>query len=113
MYAFVDVEQYQVVGTGSTVKAAMSSYSTALGLDGQESSKLIGSETINGVIDAITSAVVDGNTCYYFTLEGSSQVYTAFIDVSEQLPFLKSGDSISITYADLEDSNVREVTQLN
>jgi hypothetical protein len=113
MYAFVDVEQYQVVGTGSTVKAAMSSYSTALGLDGQESSKLIGSETINGVIDAITSAVVDGNTCYYFTLQGSSQVYTAFIDVSEQLPFLKSGDSISITYADLEDSNVREVTQLN
>ena len=36
MYAFVDVEQYQVVGTGSTVKAAMTNYETALGIESGE-----------------------------------------------------------------------------
>ncbi|KIR01430.1 Cell shape-determining protein [Lachnospiraceae bacterium TWA4] len=112
MYAFVDVEQYQVVGTGSTVKDAMANYSKALGLDDSKTSKLVGNETIQGTIDAITSAVVEGNTCYYLTLKGSSQVYTVFIKVSEKLPFLKAGDQVSFTYATSEGSAVREITQI-
>ena len=112
MYAFVDVEQYQVVGTGTTVKAAMANYSTALGLDDDKTSQLIGNKTVEGVLDEIYSVVVDGNTYYYFTLKDDNQVYTASIKLSEKLPFLKSGDSITITYADIENQKTREITQL-
>lgn len=112
MYAFVDVEQYQVVGTGTTVKAAMANYSTALGLDDDKTSELIGNKTKEGIVDEIYSVVVDGNTYYYFKLKGDTQVYTASIKLSEKLPFLKSGDLVTITYADIENQKTREITQL-
>lgn len=111
MYAFVDVEQYQVVGTGASVKAAMASYSTALGLDDDKTSELIGNKTKEGVIDEIYSVVVDGNTYYYFKLKDDTQVYTASIKLSEKLPFLKTGDTVTITYADIENQKTREITQ--
>lgn len=111
MYAFVDVEQYQVVGTGATVKAAMANYSTALGLDDDKTSELIGNKTKEGVIDEIYSVVVDGNTYYYFKLKDDMQVYTASIKLSEKLPFLKAGDAVTITYADIENQKTREITQ--
>ena len=111
MYAFVDVEQYQVVGTGATVKAAMANYSTALGLDDDKTSELIGNKTKEGVIDEIYSVVVDGNTYYYFKLKDDTQVYTASIKLSEKLPFLKTGDTVTITYADIENQKTREITQ--
>lgn len=111
MYAFVDVEQYQVVGTGASVKAAMANYSTALGLDDDKTSELIGNKTKEGVIDEIYSVVVDGNTYYYFKLKDDTQVYTASIKLSEKLPFLKTGDTVTITYADIENQKTREITQ--
>ena len=64
---------------------------------------------ISGTVDAIESAVVGGNTCYYFTLKGSRQVYTAEISVSELLPFLKADEKVKFPYTD--DGNVRDVIE--
>ena len=36
MYAFVDVEQYQIVGTGQTIDEARKNYRTALNLEDVE-----------------------------------------------------------------------------
>lgn len=118
MYAFVDVEQYQVVGTGSTVKAAMDNYATALGIEsgelppeeesgntngnnntGEETEPLTPEASITGTIAAVSSAVINGNTRYYFLLEGSDDIYTASITVDSFLPFLKAGDSVTFEYA--------------
>jgi hypothetical protein len=122
MYAFVDVEQYQVVATGSTVKAAMANYAEILSEetdtqieveeDGTSSEEEEEADLVQtgGTITAISSVVVDGNTCYYFLLDDDSAVYTAFISVSEQLPFLQTGDQVEVSYK--EEGNTRSVTKL-
>lgn len=111
MYAFVDVKQYQIVGTGSTVDEAKRTYLTALDLEDPE--PLVPEEVLkkSGTIDAIADVVVSGNTCYYFTLNGSEDVYVVLITASDQLPFLQSGDRISFSYSEQDGArNVKEIT---
>lgn len=121
MYAFVDVEQYQIVGTGTTVKAAMANYATALGIEsgqidpdsvggGNNGTTGDGSVTVpdeiltpedstTGTIQAISQAVVGGNTRYYFVLDGQEVIYTASITLDPRLPFLKEGVTVTFEYA--------------
>ena len=94
MYAFVDVERYQVVGTGSTVEEARASYIKTLQ---DEADVIAGAQEVTGVIAEIHSAVLDGNTRYYFRLENSDAVYVAEIALSSRLPFLKAGDAVAMT----------------
>lgn len=105
MYAFVDVERYQIVGTGSSVADANASYVKAL--TAEEGVSAGTGQSAAGTVTQVTSAVVDGNTKYYFTLQGSDTVYIAPITVSNRLPFLKAGDSIKLTYSG--DESTREV----
>ena len=111
MYAFVDVEQYQIVGTGQTIDEAKSNYRKALNLEDVEVQELVHSTEISGTVASLASAVVSGNTCYYFTLEGDSQVYTASVDIHEKLPFMQPGAELSFSYA--EDGAVRRVTEVH
>lgn len=111
MYAFVDVEQYQIVGTGQTIDEAKSNYRKALNLEDVEVQEPVDSTEISGTVVSLASAVVSGNTCYYFTLEGDSQVYTASVDIHEKLPFMQPGAELSFSYA--EDGAVRRVTEVH
>ena len=111
MYAFVDVEQYQIVGTGATIDDARKNYRTALNLEDVEIGEPADMKEKDGTIDAVTDTVIAGNTCYYFTLKGSDTVYAAYVTIHESLPFLKSGDQITFTYT--EDDTPRQVTQIS
>ena len=121
MYAFVDVEQYQVVGTGTNVRLAMENYATALGIENgtldpnsnpgngenignnqtgtETETPLTPEASISGTISAVSSAVVGGNTRYYFLLDSGSEIYTASISLDPYLPFLKAGDTVTFDYA--------------
>ena len=96
MYAFVDVQQYQVVGTGSTVKEARKNYISKLSAEG-ESLNDANNETkqFTSTIKDIASAVVDGNTVYYILLD-DNRIYTAQISISDILPFLVAGDRVGV-----------------
>ena len=116
MYAFVDVQQYQIVGTGSTVADAQNAYIAALTNDDQveidegaiaESGIL---PSVDGQIEAIESVVFDGNTRYYFKLAGDPKIYIASISANENMPFLGPGSRVSVMYT--EKDNTREVTAL-
>ncbi len=112
MYAFVDVQKYQVVGTGSTVKEARKNYIDKLKNEADIEVESGGAPDddatveIQGTVINIESAVVDGNTVYYIMLD-NYKVYTASISVSDSLPFIASGDSLSIKAAD---KSVTELT---
>ncbi len=116
MYAFIDVEQYQIVGTGSTIDQAQENYITALASSNEvdvDENALAQTEdlpTATGKVVSAQPVVVDGNTVYYFMLEDDSNVYTATIDVNERLPFLGAGDTVSLTYT--EKDSVRNVSTL-
>ncbi len=103
MYAFVDMEQYQVVGIGATVDKAKQAYFEALN---GENIEVTPEETpeenktvISGKVNSLASAVIDGNTYYYIILENNENIYALPASLSQKLPFLKVGDSIEITEA--------------
>lgn len=97
MYAFVDVEQYQIVGTGQTIDEARRNYREALNLEDAEIALESADEPVSGTIEEIYAVVVSGNTVYYFTLTGDETIYTASITSNERLPFMKSGDRVKFT----------------
>lgn len=111
MYAFVDVEQYQVVGTGQTIDEARRNYRTALNLEDVELGTPADVIEKSGTVDAVADVVVSGTTCYYFTLTGSDTVYAVSVTSHEKLPFLSAGDKISFTYT--EDGTPRPVTAVS
>ena len=95
MYAFVDVNQYQIVGTGNSVEAAQSDYISKLKTENVSDN--IKPDTVDGIIEKINSAVIDGNTIYYIKLEGNDSIYTAKVTVSDILPFTENGASVTLT----------------
>lgn len=99
MYAFVDVQQYQIVGTGNTVEESRVDYLNKLKKNDVTLSEEK-NELISGKVALIGSAVVDGNTCYFVTLEGSDRVFILPVNLSDSLPFLKQGDSITVYYSE-------------
>ncbi len=117
MYAFIDVQQYQIVGTGSTVADAQTAYITALTKDAQvnlDQDVIANSGVVpktTGTIEAIETVVTDGNTRYYFKLVGDTNIYIAGISANQGLPFIKVGASVTITYT--EKGSVREVTSVS
>ena len=62
------------------------------------------------MITDLSSAVVDGNTRYYFRLDGGDALYSAPIQVSPALAFAKVGDTVQVTY--IEADGVCEVKTL-
>ena len=113
MYAYIDVQQYQIVGTGTTVEQAQANYVTALGNDSDidvDTSKVEQAEALeaSGTVEAVESVVKDGNSYYYFKLKGSDDIYVAAVSVSDTLPFVKAGDKIKVRYT--QNGTVRDVS---
>jgi hypothetical protein len=99
MYAYVDMAQYQIVGTGATVDKAKAAYLDLLSNENVEVSPDSDDvKTVEGTVTALASAVVDGNTRYYVCLNGGDDVYVLNAALSDRLPFLKAGDTVTITY---------------
>ncbi|MEG0664702.1 MAG: CvpA family protein, partial [Clostridia bacterium] len=96
MYAYVDVENYQIVGTGNNIDLARADYMSKLKL---EDVPVTPSEEkkINGTVEKISSAVVGGNTTYYIKLKDDETTYIIPITISNSLPFVKEGDLVEIT----------------
>ncbi len=97
MYAFVDVNQYQIVGTGNSVESARADYISKLKTENVTDITETQTNEITGVIEKINSAVVDGNTVYYLKLEEDEKVYTVLVTKSDLLPFATIGQSVKIT----------------
>ena len=100
MYAYVDMERYQIVGIGATLDKARAAYLEALEGENIELDKETTEETKivhTGIVSAISSAVIDGNTNYYIMLEGNEKIFVVPASMNNKLPFLKVGDRIAIT----------------
>ncbi len=97
MYAFVDVNQYQIVGTGNTVESARENYISKLKNENVTNVPDAPITDISGVIEKINSAVVDGNTVYYIKLADNQAVYTVDIKKSDLLPFATKGQTVKLS----------------
>ncbi len=109
MYAYVDVQRYQVVGTGSTVESAQADYISKLQSD-TEVDLTQNAATVTAVVRRVEEAVENGVTQYYLLLEGSDEVFIAPVTLSPSLPFVAEGDTVTLTYTAIPDSPARTVT---
>ena len=102
MYAMVNVQQYQIVATGASVEECQSNYYKLLRqnkLDTGEARILPADEdTVTGIVTALRSAVIDGTTMYYVTLDAGNTVYCISAGEVEKVILLNVGDRITITY---------------
>lgn len=109
MYAMVNVQQYQIVATGASVEECQSNYYKLLRqnkLDTGEAPILPADEdTVTGIVTALRSAVIDGTTMYYVTLDAGNTVYCISAGEVEKVILLNVGDRITITY---EPDSVRD-----
>ncbi len=99
MYGFVDVKDYQkVVVTDSSkgIIVAKDNYLKSIKAEVKDE-ELIKKDI---KIESITSAIINGYTNYYIVSE--NQKYKVSISVSDNLPFIKSGDTITIGISNTE-----------
>lgn len=100
-YAFVSLENYSIVGVGETVALAQTNYLQKLKQAGTNVSGGEGGvQELSGVITSISSAIVDGNSNYYFTIEGSDKLFISPVSQSSELVMTKIGQNIKVTYLD-------------
>ncbi|MGI6217560.1 MAG: Tat pathway signal sequence [Coriobacteriales bacterium] len=98
-YAMVDIQRYQNVAVGDTVSECQKSYKALLATNGvvDTSSSSTGALVATGTINTMTQAVVDGNSHFYITLEGDSNIYDVPISVIEVVAY-KEGSTITLQY---------------
>ena len=103
MYAMVNVQQYNIVETGSTVAECEANYRRALadsGLisDGDAEAVPSDQEEISGAIAEIRTAVLDGNSYYVLRLEGQDTFYAVTAAENPLAVILNAGDQVTIAY---------------
>ena len=99
-YAMVNVQQYTIVATGDTVAECEQNYLAMLGQHGivDGSAGLSGTETIDGAVSDIRSAVLNGNSWYYIKLIGGDVYYTISASDAPLAVILSEGDQVTVTY---------------
>ena len=112
MYAMVNVSDYQITATGTTVAACQKAYQEQLAENGIQVKQDVKEEepageerTVTGEVAEIRSSVISGNTWYYFRLKGKENACYYGIsaaDCPEAVTYNK-GDQLTITYPISED----------
>ncbi len=114
-YAMVNVQKYQWVAIGDTVKECEKAYVTLLTTNGisevKDSNNIY--ETVSGKIAAIAPVVVEGNTHYYVALENTDLMFDVDLSDEKLIGIIRyqAGDTIQITYA-AEESGLQTVTEI-
>ncbi len=107
MYAMVNVQDYQITTTGSSVAECQSNYEELLIENGvnvvEPVEELPGNETevISGTISEIRTVVVGGNTMFYFSL-GDENWYVISAEDDPDAVIFDEGDPVTITYLEGE-----------
>ena len=101
MYGFIDVEDYQKVVVTDSSKGINEAAKNYLKNNPVTNNASKGEEK-EITIKTISSAVINSTT-YYYIIDTEGLKYKASIELSDELPFKKSGDKLKITYQTKED----------
>ena len=102
-FAMVDIKSYQIVAIGDTVADCQANYMTLLatnGIDVSSSQEVIVGKPASGTIAKMVPIVIDGNTHYYVTLDGSKAMYDFSVAALPEIILFEAGDSVTFTYAE-------------
>ena len=97
-YAMVNVAQYQIVATGSTVSQCEQNYIQMLTSKGIASEDEVPRTEISGTVSDIRSAVMEGNSYYFIQLEGDPVYYALSAAENPIAVILNVGDKVTIQH---------------
>ena len=103
MYAMVNVEQYQIVATDTTVSGCEQKYIKLLAERGITTPEELPQTTAQGVAAEIRSAVLEGNTYYFVRLEGEQLFYSLSAADNNLAVILNVGDTVTIEHVPADD----------
>lgn len=101
LYAMVNVKDYSVVGTGESLSKTKSNYINYLKDRGNWQGLEKSGEKIieRGTVLRIASSFIEDTTYYYIILkEKQDKIFITSLNMSNELPLTREGDSIEIIY---------------
>lgn len=106
MYAMVAIGDYTIVGVGNTMRETLMSYKNVYNMAGNRINPDAKNTrtSLKTVVSRIQSDIKNGNSFYYFTVDGNPKIFIGSSQLSNELPVTIAGDSISISFdADTEE----------
>jgi len=102
MFAMVAIEDYTIVGVGNTLTETLMAYKNAFNMAGNKINPKSATkkQILNSVVLRINSDIKNGNSFYYFTVEGKENIFIGSSQISNELPVTAVGDSIVISFDD-------------
>ena len=98
MYAMVNVAQYQIVATGTSVSACERSYIQMLADKGISRPEELPQTTVTGTVAEIRTAVLEGNSFYFLRLEGADVFYAISAVQNREVVTVNVGDTVTIEH---------------
>jgi len=106
MYAMVNVKQYQIVATGTTVAECERQYRELLRQNNVVVTEPGQERQVTGRIAEIREAVREGTSYYYFRLESGGVYYVISAADSELAVILSTGEKVTIEYDDVAEGEI-------
>ncbi|MGI5985316.1 MAG: CvpA family protein [Clostridiales bacterium] len=97
MYAMVNVEQYQLVASGTSVAECERNYVNLLAGSNLADESENASTAVTGFIEDIRTAVIDGNTHVFIRLDANDYYYVISVKDSDLAVVLSKGDKVEIS----------------
>ena len=115
-FAMVNVQNYQVAVTGSTIAQCTEAYAEKLKqnninikidideiIDATEGSENAGTDapetkTVKGVVSDIRTAVMNGESVYFIQLDGKGAYYSIAASSSENVVIMNKGDKVTVKF---------------
>jgi len=111
MYAMVSIADYTIVGTGNTMREALTAYKTAFNSSGNKINvdSKSAKKVIESVVVRIQNDVKNGNSFYYFTVKDYPSIFVGSSQISNQLPITAVGDNVKISF-DIDNEEIIDVS---
>ena len=110
-YAMVNVSQYQIVATGTTVADCEANYLELLSSQGITSPEELPQTSASGIVAEIRSAVLSGNSYYFIRLEGEDVFYSISASDYPIAVVLNPGDRVTIEHQLAEEGETPSILQ--
>lgn len=102
-YAFVNYDDYAIVGIGDDERSAYRDYRSKINGKGNimTGSKFGGVQEVRGLVTRFATDNKDGNSFYYLSLDKiKNKIFVSRSDINPKLPLTHPGDEVVITFND-------------
>ena len=111
-YAMVNIQKYQWVAIGDTVKECKKAYNSLLSTNGIKATDTSGAKEAKGKITSYSQVVIEGNSHIYFTVQGYDDIFDVDLTNEELIRAVTWKENDNVRFSYLEGDVLSAVTSL-